>query len=466
MLSNDEVLELKNGTLELDCCFMKVIKKYDNQEFEFIGKGYIRQASNNRLSFKVFVQDGQTQNVIKAFQHRTKVGEIMIDEDYCTVFAVDQKNREWISEMVNSSYEVGKGAVLTGYLDEISFTKKIKARNKNKITFRIFDDLKVPSNKVTETNIRIGDKNVSDRVLNIASFSSGKYKFLIMKEQQIVKIEVELEKDEPIGNFIDIRVVEALEFVMGQSIAWDVLEKQLDEYFTIKIRSTHLNIALSPRLEPPIDFSDRDSTGDIWKLFHKYFEYVLTYNGNRYHPISEQIYQVREASQGSIIAEALALSVAVEGVLKSEYKDLCAQTDEFKSELKKACDYFDNWNGSEEAKKRVKGSLSSMNQLSPISGMNILIEKGIISNEQKKAWSKLRNPSAHGVQPDFEKKLKEFIKRCDIVYVLLYRLILNKIEYEGCYTDYSSENWPIKQFVSVEYLVNQPTIPGSAGENV
>src|SRR5690554_3526153 len=155
---------------------------------------------------------------------------------------------------------------------------------------------------------------------------------------------------------------------------------------------------------------------------------------------------VRKASQGSIISEAIALSTAVEAILKSEYKDICRPSDEFEAELEKAREYFNNWDGNQEVKMRINGSLRAMLQLSPVSAMRVLIEKGIITVDEKRAWSKLRNPIIHGVQPDFNSKSQEFVTRCDTVYILLYKLIFNKIKYEGSYTDYSSVGWPIKEF--------------------
>ncbi len=50
------------------------------------------------------------------------------------------------------------------------------------------------------------------------------------------------------------------------------------------------------------------------------------------------------------------------------------------------------------------------------------------------------------------------MENAEIYFVLGYGLYailpfsFNQINYEGSYTDYSSENWPIKQFISKEYL--------------
>jgi hypothetical protein len=74
-----------------------------------------------------------------------------------------------------------------------------------------------------------------------------------------------------------------------------------------------------------------------------------------------------------------------------------------------------------------------------------LVRKTVITKQQYEAWQKLRNRSTHEYQllrgnPNL---LRELLP---IVQVLFYRMVFHAIGYRGPYTDYSSPDWPIRQY--------------------
>lgn len=199
-------------------------------------------------------------------------------------------------------------------------------------------------------------------------------------------------------------------------------------------------------LGPPITLQEcRAKPNMLWILFQKYLEYVIDYQKNSWHPLSYWIHTVIESGSASFDIERLVLSVAIEGVLKSQFSELKSIDSDLESQINKAKQLILQSDLQDNIKKRLEGALGSMSKPRAKDWLHILKEQGFVRDELIKGYGKLRDSSAHGdlvsgmqMQTDFDQYAAAL--------VLFYHLIFSAINYRGEYTDYSRRNYPLRCF--------------------
>ena len=106
---------------------------------------------------------------------------------------------------------------------------------------------------------------------------------------------------------------------------------------------------------------------------------------------------------------------------------------------------FEAWDGNDSMKNRVLGMIGSFRIPSATDKMRVLVDKGVITDDQYSDWKKLRNPIAHSYlstgipTPD----MIQLLQSCE---VLFYHLVFRVIGYEGPYVEYSTLGWPLKEY--------------------
>jgi hypothetical protein len=142
--------------------------------------------------------------------------------------------------------------------------------------------------------------------------------------------------------------------------------------------------------------------------------------------------------------EALALGVAVESLVRREFKNLGIPDLTFVEAIESALEHIDSWVGPEDVKERVRNSISGMRGTNPRAALKKLVDVGVLRKDHLSAWNKIRHPTAHG--NEFHMPFREIVRQCDLTYSALTRLIFAVIGYQGPYTDYSVEGWPTVEY--------------------
>lgn len=449
MLSEQEKRDLQQGTFEIDCPAMILRRQASTDERVFSGPGFIKQTSDRSLYFKLYPGDEFDALVSELEEFFSgKLGELIPESEFFSLFATDLHGQRWTSSRVSPpGIEHGEGTVVTGYLDEIvsSADRVSESPRRAYLALRVFDDVKIPLNTVTETTTSVGGKKLKSRRLNAWNFVSCGNTFHLTQESGLLKIEVTSD-DDSFPDHLEKRVIEALQFVLARPLWWTVMQKWSDGVEEVRIRRQHAVVS-NPRLQPPIKFHEYggDVTHHVRKLFDNYLQYIISHPRDKWHPLSARLHSVCEASGGSLDAEGLTLGVSVEGVLRSEFSELGRPSEDTKKALQQFGKYLKAWDGDETVKRRIQGTVGAMYRPRAKDRMLALIECGAMTDEQLKAWEDLRHSSAHAERPD-SKPLQEFIQLCRMVTVLLYHLVFQAIGYEGMYTDYSADGWPLKEY--------------------
>lgn len=449
MLTEQEIQDLRQGTFEIDCSLM-VLKRISTGNMRaFSGPGFVKQSSGDEIYFKLYPDAKfHPDELFRQFYSPSsmKLGEVIPEHEYYSLSATDLQGRRWTSSRIlPPNIHQGEGVVLTGRLDELIHTTDRVSHlpRRGYLVLRVFDDIKIPVNTTTETTVSVAGKELTSHRLNASKFTSCGKMFRLTQEDGFLTIEV-ISDDESLPDHIEKRVIEALQFVLARPLRWSVMQKYCDGIEKTCIRPQR-SVVSKPRLQPPINFHSPAVTESVWKLFDRYLQHIITHSEDKWHPLSVEIHSVCEASGGSLDAEGLTLGVAIEGVLRSEFPNLGWPSKDTKSAVKRFFGCLEECDVDESLKGRIKGAVGNMFRPRPKDRMLLLIDEGAIIDEQLRAWESLRHSSAHAERPD-SKSLQDFLQLCWTVTVLLYHLVFRAIGYEGKYTDYSADGWPLKQY--------------------
>lgn len=450
MIKEKELEELKNGTWQLDCPNMKLSKKADSSEDVYFGGGYIRRKEDGELSFKLYSE--RNVELSNFFGTRSvKSGELIPPEEYYELVVTDSTGREWESKNILAStggFAGGKGSVTSGLLEELKHTSKENMRSGSKksgLSIRFFEEFDIPANVSTTVETSVGKRQTGmTSSMNVAKFRSCGYDFEISRGDDMVGLRV-LSNSRKLPEQLEVRVVEALEFVLGRLLEWAVLEKFEDGLETFRIKRGRLS-ASKWRIGPPLRFIKTDPSGVVWNLYDKYLGHILSYDQiDKYHPLSVFVRRTIQGSAGSIETESLEIGVSVEGIVHTEFANVGILSEVETKELEDALRIIEKSEIAEGLKKRITGAINSWQETSATDRLLWLIESGVIARVEYEAWKKLRHPSSHGRLPNL-RDFQEFVDLCHTATVLLYKLIFHAIGYEGKYTDYSTRGWPEKDY--------------------
>jgi hypothetical protein len=448
MLYPDEIKKIREGTWELDCSNMILSNNSSKEAYE--GPGYIKCTSDGQIYFKMYsknlLRPGQG---LRWWTKRSEAGKLISKEQCFKLSATDTQGRIWQAEFIlpeNSGFVGPENNVISGLIPyELKYSYKtpdIFVKADLGIRFFHTVDRYIPCNTITKSSS-----------LNVAKFSSCNCDFTISKKDEILVLGV-TSHTKNLPNNIEYRAVEALQFVLAHPLNWTILEKNEEGIETIIIRKTSKETPKCNLNVPICHVVPKDS--HTWKLYDKYLSHILNYNGKtNWHPLSIFIHRVLIGSAAYPETFALEATVAVEGLLRTEFESLAVPEDKFLQSLSEARNHINASSLKNELKLRVCGAINAMKRASATDKLRLLVESRVISEKEYKAWKELRNSSAHPIEPA-SLDLQKLLDLCDTVITLFYKLIFHLIGYEGKYIDYGTYGYPLKDFPSTEKQADPP----------
>ena len=449
MLSSEELSALRKGFFELDCPWMVLQRSRESNAARLEGPGTITW-SEGELSFKLYAVEGHKNFSDLWRELAAQPGELVPEDAYYSLTAKDWKGRQWNASHILPSITMGEGTVVRGSIRELEHTEPMQSTAAgHHLSFQVFHELDFPCTDYTLTFQRSRTDEKEQFVgfrLNLAKFAAGPHHFLLAKEEGYARVEAALSPDAKCPAAA-LRIVEAIQFVLAQNVKWTVMYERLGNSLVTRVRPVTRTIPQG-RLNPPIMFhalAPREAQV-VWELFGRFFTHICGYTDNdRFHPISAWIDSVRAASTGTINSEALALGVAVEGVLKETCPEEGMQSSEVREAVDQLIQYVAKWEGPEEVRDRAQAVLKRLGEPSARGQLRALELEGAVNPEYVRAWAALRHPAAHGVllRPE---EVDKVVRLCDKVTSLLYQIIFKAIGYRGAFTDYGAPGWPMRRY--------------------
>ena len=448
-LNDDELDALLQNQFRLHCMQMTLEQKI-SQGRVFTGPGIIKQNTNGKLEFTIYAKevipaDEALREIIGV--DRPKAGQIIPDDMLYQLSATDAHGREWKSIQIQpQKHFMENGTLCTGELQEIVFTTDPSlSLNHEYLHLEICADIRIPFNTSTTVTREIGKQKLISDSLNALKFDTESCEYTLLKNPHSLRVEVK-SKALPFPNYFETRLIETLQFVTAKPIYWTVMEKQTAKHWEIRLRTTYKD-EFQSGIGPPIS-ANIDSFQCFCNIFGKYIDFVIAGQADdALHPISAQMRAICFASKGSVESEALAISIAVESILKYVSASINELSPIEKAWVDKAKLYFQTWGGPMTLSKRIKGLLTMLYSPSTSTRLDELVKKGAVADYQKEAWSRLRNKVAHGGTLG-SASLQEFIDLTNTVLVLFYHLVFCAIGYQGNYIDYSVADWPTNTYLA------------------
>jgi hypothetical protein len=458
-----KISEFFDKSLVINCPRMTITQLASNSPEVYQGSGSITRTSSGQLELKLFHSGDVSLSSFfrKVPEGYGAVGKPVPENRYFNLDATDNQGREWRSERfsIDKRFSIdekfqGNEVTITAQLYKISHTAQVLSNENASLRLQLSEIIDIPFYYVMQTGER------AKPLINFAYFQACGYEFIIKHESNGTLIEVTSNSSD-LPNFIETRVCEALQFVVGVLISWSIFELNQSDKKTIVVQAllNKGNGDIQREKLPPIRLYGRDTDKDIWNLFEKYLYHIINYPKKDFHPVSGWVRRVIDARTPIVETRMLVFPVAVEGLLDiNPLKENLINTvddsiksealrfeEEIKDKLKLEESFDPNFVG------RLNGWLKdvkNVNDVRAIDKLYNLKKKGLLDERLIDSWKKVRNKSVHGntIKPNEVKKYSRF---CYQVSVLFNHLIFLIIGYTGKYTDYadySEEGWIEKEF--------------------
>lgn len=463
-LGSDEFKEaFLRGCLVIDCVEIRFTQNDSETPRIYTTQGCIQASSVDGVSARLISSRAESEpyDPMAAFTKNEGItsGVLLPDSHYYSLYALDVVGNIWTHPSVDLRVEVSPDVVLLSFATD-SIQSVSEATISRQYAHMVFkDELALPENVFKTVTVQQGGEVRSQSVGREGS------------KGQVAGMEVSYDKRKntpgerysefvaivPVGvsiamNFQD-RLLEALRFCTA-TMASPVMSETAFEGKRLIELSKARPLNNSGIVHPPISTSSPESAGDFYKLFECFFNYAsANANGRDFAPISSKLgglYTLKGVWLDTIV---LLLGVAVEGILgERRFKDMVKQKTDVLSDIKTLLDMVKNAQVGESLKARVVGALDGMSSTSAADKLHTLIQVGALEEEDRLAWKRLRNKSAHGSFDVKPEKMQEVFDDVFRLTSLIHKLTFLLIGYSGKFSNRAPRGWRDDQFNASEYL--------------
>ena len=454
-LSDDEVEQIKLGSWRLDCPRMLLRSRGNSPKRTYSGPGYVFQPAPGVLSFHLYAYRGQSA-LRSGWLDLARTGETLPEEAYFDLEVTDVTGRRWASKrLIPASIDrtaMGK-VIVDGQLTTLS-TKAVLSRTLkvkgHSVDIRAFQHLELPWNAgtVRRSSTARGRRRSKAFSRDAWAFRCQGLDVLIVQGADRMSMEVYSERNR-LPPRIERHLLEALEFIVGHAVHCQAVRIRRSHTVETTVFAMRGDLRTA-RWQPPlvqqwvsVPGTNRITSRHHRRLFERFLVHAISCGG-RVHSVSGQLAAIREASTARYIdAYALTMTVAVESLAFSDVPVRVRRPPV--RQIESLLSWIRDWGGSEELKVRALGAVANLGQTRAGDILRNLVRNAVITKQQYEAWQKLRNRSTHGYQllRGNPNQLRELLP---IVQVMFYRMVFHAIGYRGPYTDYSSPDWPIRQY--------------------
>ncbi|MCY3022272.1 MAG: hypothetical protein NTW87_24945 [Planctomycetota bacterium] len=447
--TDDNLKILAQGKLEWPMASIKLSEpRLGAAQETYSGNGWVRQKDDGSLEFRMFVSErsGTTQ------PRFGKAGVIIGEEHYYALEATHMDGEIWhCPRVLPTPHQYNQSLLVEGQIDTLSQEHKTEPGPADKAAYLKMVFLtpieSFPWNRPRRLVTHIdGEYQHESSSMSVAKFEACNCSFKLEKIESIgVELVVTGATIEQ-NPFFPMRVVEALQFILGREMHWNWLQ-----VWTATRYGAYLNgrrHSQSSRL-PPLSLSFGTCHQDVFRIFEDYLKYVLLFDKERVHRVSEILCGIHRAQDASIDAWALTVSVAAEALLMESCPLRGKPSNDEQAAFDRALALLKEQRFEDRVGERLEGAIRALSHPRAKDAFRELIKEGAVRQGDFDAWDKLRNRAAHGASID-RIQPQELVDYCNAVMVLCYHLIFQKIGYQGKSTDYARYGYP-----DIEYPIQR-----------
>jgi hypothetical protein len=447
---DDSIETSRLGSFEVDCPTMELKQRKDNGEV-CRGSGYIKQGPDGRLTYKLYVGSSLNSGPFRQLEIYSKVrpGKLFEDEDYYDLTATTIEGTTWTASRIFPSFSSDVEAntkISYGPLDTIR--AELPNHNRNHYQrLHFFEELELPLHLMSETDRNGHTYYILDR----SEFDIGDLKFEVRTRKGSGDTVMEVTCDHSLPLSFHLRAQEALQFLTGKTVAWRARVDVSPDAFVLELTSPFRK-APKTSLKPPISQGAAEFRAHGWRLFGCFLTYVSAQtHGTQWNPVAYHLHNARESTANSIDAGAVGVSVALEAIASlaatKQGKDVLERVKAFQKHMH---DYLSSHAEFSDYTDRLDGMLGNWSKKGPKDTLHELAERGFIQKDYIKAWTDLRNRHVHPTLADLEPPspatYQVVLNNTYRVEVLVNQIIFHLLGYEGPFTDYGAEGFPINNY--------------------
>ena len=451
MFNIDETIDsFRRGTLEIDCMRMVLAQHKEGGEC-FEGQGYIRQADDGALIFKIYVakHNAKPPGHLEAM-FSGGAGKLYGDDAFYDLEATGYDGERWTATRILPRWHwdgIDNTVLLHGQMQSMTAHLDLPQHH-HYLRLHFFEEYQVPLLQMSETE-RHGNRYY---VRDLAKFETCGAKFEVRQREGTGDTIVELTSETPLPVAFDLRIQEAFQYLTAKSAFWRARLQSQDKELHLELSSPWRKSART-QFNPPISRGSTDFFEHGWRLFEVYLAYVTQKTqGTHWNPVAYHLYNACETTANSVDARAVGVSVAVEAVTGliaiasdgDKAKELALYQERARAWLTEQKDL------SPDIVNRAKGQISAMSSRRPQDTLYRLAGEGRVEKNYVNAWAYLRNRHVHPKLQDLEKPtpidMQKLFDHLHKVEVLLRQLTFHLIGYTGPFTDYGAHDFPSKQY--------------------
>ncbi|MEH2497855.1 hypothetical protein V1294_004334 [Bradyrhizobium sp. AZCC 1678] len=423
----------REGKFRHDCVSIELTKN-DATSVTYRGTGEVWQDEFGTLSFKCISRD-DTQRAVESILTSAALapGKLIPEEAYYSIQLTTFDNATWHAENV---WVEMRCSFVTGYTVIVGKLRTLRSARAANLTSR--------SNSMELLILNQNHKDwnsLTDTVAHLEQLGCD-IKFLMQRDSDVL---VEITGNAPLPKNFEVRIVEALRYVLASILHLSLIVKNTDGVREVTLISPVRQS--DTRLVPPL--ATLKPSPDVAVLFERYLSYVHEgASADFVHPCSMYLRNACEASANSVEASAIGLCVAVEGLANLLPYDAGKESNDQtiavvqKELLKRLAEIGVTPN----VKSRVEGLLGQLKSIRAADRLQLLVKAGKLDQSCFSAWKKLRNTGVHPTKTKLEElddsQLLEFLDRIYQVYVCMYQITFALIGYEGTFSNYALSRFP------------------------
>ena len=451
-----------SGKLVIDCVEITFTQNDSNTPRIYVAKGCIKASPDQGLEARLICprDPADPYDPMAEFMKGDNFtpGVLLPDSHYYQLSARDVAGNVWTHPSVDLKVEDSPEVVVLSFnCDRIQTESRFDGA-RSYAFFVLQDDLAFPENLHKITSVESGGQ-IESRAARIEG-SKG-----VMAGMSISYDNRKREPGERYSEFVAVapeghelpidfqnRILEAIRFFTA-SMASPVMSETAARGKRIIELAQSRPLNNSGMVHAPISTSRPDSARDFYKLFECYFLYACANaKGKEFAPISSKLGGIFTLKGVWLDTIALLLGVAVEGVLKEDmFKDIVKLENTLLGDIQKMLEHLKSAPVGESFVARVAGAIDGMSSTSASDRLHALIQAGALEEEDRKAWKRIRNKTAHGSFEIDTGKMQQVLDDVFRLTTLIYKLVFLLIGYSGSYSNRAPRGWRDDQFDSVAY---------------
>ncbi|KKW90176.1 hypothetical protein [Sphingobium chungbukense] len=433
----------RQGGFTLDVPKLEFHRCGTDSNDDLTGPGTIRQDADGQIEIKCHVTFANGQDMIDLLNRKmaSASGSLYADDEYFDIQAMDPNADVWDAgkSLIHESlsFPMQAGTIIA----KPQMLRRTQERKNGTPALQLY--FFYQSHRDWEALIG-GPYNI---MMGALSFS------LTVEADQDQQVKITAAAENPFPDAFERRLVEGLQFVVGQSLTCSIVDETSATSRTVSLcaAASHLRRVHS---YPPLEIHTTHSARDVIRLLGVYMTYLDSLpDDGLWSPPTSFLSLLRGASESSLDGWLIGLCVAVEGLAGLIDYEPAGLSEELIRVQNGISDWLEAERVSDTSRKRIEGLLGQLGNVRPRDRMMSLVPGGALLEDDISAWTKARNRAVHTrkvKKGDLEKdKLQTSLDGLHRIYRLLYWIIFHVIGYSGKYTDYAEPGFPVKSYPSV-----------------